>query len=155
MVESDLEVVSNLMRRAFDASGDPGCQPEGFEHSTRLPESEELSRRLSAGQLGLIAVQGSTIAGAAFVRSGNHLSLLFVEPALHKQGIGRKLLERAIDESLSRDPCITRFTVKSSPDAVEFYRRRGFVESGSMHHSNGRPVQPMEIDFLSAEKVEK
>ena len=52
---------------------------------------------------------------------GDHIALFFVDPAVHRQGIGRRLFQAYL--SAGGWDCVT---VHSSPYAVEVYRHLGF-----------------------------
>ena len=52
---------------------------------------------------------------------GSHIALFFVDPAVHRQGIGRRLFQTYL--AAGGWDCVT---VHSSPYAVEVYRHLGF-----------------------------
>ncbi|MGH6810315.1 MAG: GNAT family N-acetyltransferase, partial [Ensifer adhaerens] len=56
---------------------------------------------------------------------GNFVGGLFVDPEIHGAGIGRGLIEHAA----ARLRCLEVSVDADNPSAVEFYRRRGFVET--------------------------
>ncbi len=68
--------------------------------------------------------------------SGNKLEMLFVHPAYFRQGLGKQLLNHAIDKLN-----ITEVDVnEANPGAAEFYRRCGFNQyARSPLDSAGRP----------------
>lgn len=68
--------------------------------------------------------------------SGAHVDALFIDPACRAQGIGRRLLEHAVAVTgpLSVD------VNEQNAQAVGFYRRMGFIETGrSPLDDAGRP----------------
>jgi putative acetyltransferase len=68
--------------------------------------------------------------------SENHVEMLFVDPDLHGQGIGRALLDycRNTRDTLSVD------VNEQNPQAVGFYLHYGFVQTGrSPLDGEGRP----------------
>ena len=70
---------------------------------------------------------------------GNHIALFFVDPAVHRQGVGRKLFQAYLAEG-HRD----QVTVHSSPYAVEVYRRLGFSPTSEEQlSSDGIRYTPM------------
>jgi len=84
-----------------------------------------------------VADRGGDIGG--FVATAErHVEALFVAPALHGQGLGRKLLDHVIGD----DPS-TAWTVdvnEQNPGATRFYERYGFVQVGrSELDASGRP----------------
>ncbi len=70
------------------------------------------------------------------VRDGEHISLLFVRPDRHGQGIGHALIERA-------DRTTRLASVNSSTNAVRAYERYGFKASGPEQVSDGIRFVPM------------
>ncbi|WP_109125367.1 GNAT family N-acetyltransferase [Dyella sp. C11] len=69
----------------------------------------------------------------------HHVEALFVNPALHGQGLGRRLLDEVINEAPSH-PAWTTDVNEQNPQAVRFYRRYGFVDMGrSERDASGRP----------------
>jgi len=68
--------------------------------------------------------------------NGTHMEALFIDPEVHGNGIGRQLLEYGLSLHgvLTTDVNIQNF------QAIGFYRRMGFVETGrSEMDSQGRP----------------
>ncbi|EKT4478668.1 MULTISPECIES: acetyltransferase [Pseudomonas] len=66
----------------------------------------------------------------------NHVEMLFVDPAHHRQGIGRALLDfgRQSRSAMSVD------VNEQNPQATAFYQRYGFVQTGrSPLDGEGRP----------------
>ncbi|WMJ84767.1 GNAT family N-acetyltransferase [Oscillospiraceae bacterium LTW-04] len=74
----------------------------------------------------------------AFKNQGCHIALLFVDSAHHRKGIGRSLFETAL-ETIDSDI----ITVNSSPYAVEFYRKLGFIPTSSEQCTDGILYTPM------------
>jgi GNAT superfamily N-acetyltransferase len=90
----------------------------------------------------LLACSGSQLAGFIAIRDGSHLFHLFVERAHHRQGIARRLWDRALGELFvaSSDG---DFTVNSSLSAVPVYQAFGFVPAGSIQSAHGISFLPM------------
>lgn len=70
--------------------------------------------------------------------NGNHIALLFVDGKYHRQGIGRKLFETIVSRSTGE-----KITVNSSPFAVGFYERLGFVADSEEQVIDGIRFTPM------------
>jgi len=69
----------------------------------------------------------------------HHVEALFVNPALHGQGLGRRLLDQVIAEVPSRSAWTVDVN-EQNPQAKRFYQRYGFVETGrSELDASGRP----------------
>lgn len=94
----------------------------------------------------MVALDKDRVVGAASIRNRNHLSLLFVDEAYHRRGIGRHLLERFYTYLRSElgEHCMS---VKAAPYAVEFYKRIGFRTLGPEEQVGGIRVTSMEKEF--------
>lgn len=66
---------------------------------------------------------------------GAEIVSLFVDPAVHRSGIGRALLDHALERGADHLD-----VNEQNPGAIAFYKRMGFVEAGrSPVDSAGRP----------------
>jgi GNAT superfamily N-acetyltransferase len=90
----------------------------------------------------LLAYSDSKFAGFIAIRDGSHLFHLFVERSHHRQGIARRLWERALEE-LCADGSDGGFTVNSSLSAVPVYQAFGFAPVGSIQSMHGISFLPM------------
>jgi len=83
-----------------------------------------------------LAWRGNALAGFVAMRDNGHLFHLFVDRALHGQGLGRRLWELARDEALALgNPGV--FTVNASDHALAMYTRLGFVPTGPREEQRG------------------
>lgn len=94
----------------------------------------------------MVALHDEQIVGVASVRNKNHLSLLFVDEAYHRKGIGRELMERFCDY-LKNEAGESFMTLKAAPYAVEFYHRIGFQDVSPEEEVGGIRVTSMEKVF--------
>ena len=112
----------------------PEYDREGItEFRNTLDDREKLRRMAFYG-----AFREDALAGILAMRSPQHISLFFVRPEYHRQGIGRQLFE-----AMRRDYARQEFTVNAAPCAVEVYRRLGFVPTGGERVTNGIRYTPM------------
>lgn len=90
----------------------------------------------------LLAYSGSRLAGFVAIRDGSHLFHLFVERSHQRQGVARRLWERAL-----RELCVPgsdgEFTVNSTLSAVPVYEAFGFVPTGPIQREHGISFLPM------------
>lgn len=91
----------------------------------------------------LVALHEGKVVGEISVRNGNFISLLFVEEAYHRKGIGRELLRR-MAEYMKEERHEIYMTVKAAPYAVGFYRKLGFRVSRPEEEISGIRVTSME-----------
>ena len=88
------------------------------------------------------AFENDKLLGVIATKNRNHIALFFVNGKYHKQGIGRKLYEKA--KELNEDGF---FTVNSSPYAHEVYKHLGFVDTDKEQCVNGLRFYPMKIEL--------
>ncbi len=124
----------DLCRRVFLEFEAPEYPPEGVEaFDTYLADAAQVNS-LTA----FCAWEGSRPLGV-LAAEGSHIALFFVDPAFHRQGIGRRLFQAYLAEG-GRE----RVTVHSSPYAVEVYRHLGFSPTAEEHLSpDGIRYTPM------------
>ena len=85
------------------------------------------------------AYEGGELAGALAVSEGRrHICCFFVDARFHRQGIGRKLWEFLLANSVHGE-----FTVHSSPYAVPVYHKLGFVDMDVEQIADGIRFTPM------------
>ncbi len=114
--EPELPAAMDLCWRVFQEFEAPDYPPEGVEaFYTYISNTEQVKYLTVFGTwerhqlLGVLAAEGS------------HIALFFVDPVVHRQGIGRRLLQTYL--AAGGWDCVT---VHSSPYAVEVYRHLGF-----------------------------
>lgn len=94
----------------------------------------------------MVALDGDKIIGAGSLRNRNHLSLLFVDGAYHRLGVGKAILD-ALCHYL-RDEAGEKFlSVKAAPFAIGFYKKEGFTQIGQEEEYSGIRVTSMEKVF--------
>lgn len=85
------------------------------------------------------AYENESLIGVIATRNkGNHIALLFVDKKYHRRGIGRKLFEVVLKNSTANI-----ITVNSSPYAIGFYHKLGFVDIGREQTRDGMIFTPM------------
>ncbi len=123
--------------------GEEGTQ--SFANFVTSPDVKKLF--LTNHYLMYVAVDGDEIIGMISARSGNHISLLFVDPRYHNMGIGRKLVLRTAEYMINYTE-FESLTVHSSPYAVGFYHSMGFEDTGEQAITNGVIFTPMELSLV-------
>lgn len=94
----------------------------------------------------MVALDGETVIGAGSIRSRNHLSLLFVEEAYHRRGVGSAILMKLCDY-LKKEAGERFMSLKAAPYAVDFYRKLGFMVIRPEEEYSGIRVTSMEKLF--------
>lgn len=98
------------------------------------------------------AADGS-MAGAAALRSDNHLFHLFVAPAWQRIGVATRLWHEVQERARQRGRAEIPFTVNASPYAVPFYQRVGFDVAGDRVETRGIAFIPMSRQPAAAEAL--
>jgi GNAT superfamily N-acetyltransferase len=85
-----------------------------------------------------VCVGGPDIVGFGFLsRRDAEVGAVFVDPAVQRRGIGRRILSTLEDAAMKAG--LTRLRVVASLNAESFYASTGFQSqgSGTWHHPNG------------------
>jgi ribosomal protein S18 acetylase RimI-like enzyme len=133
----EVEDAAALARRVFDEFVATQFSVEGQEEFHRYASPTALRERNRAGFLTFAAERDNRLVGMLQLRDGAHIAMLFVEGDSQRQGIGRSLIGAAADYVRNRQPPVRVLTVASTPNAIEAYRRMGFVPVGSEQVFNG------------------
>lgn len=118
--------------------------PEGIESFQNFITDSVLHRMFIMGAYQLfVACENGKVVGMISLRNETHISLLFVDAAYHRHGVGRALIEYVSDYVLNEEGFI-RITVNAAPYAVGFYHKLGFRDLGEEQTSDGIRYTPME-----------
>ena len=114
--EPELPAAMDLCWRVFQEFEAPDYALEGVEaFHVYISDAEQVKHLTVFG-----AWEGQDLLGV-LAAEGSHIALFFVDPAFHRQGIGRGLFQTYLAAG-----DWSRVTVYSSPYAVEVYRHLGF-----------------------------
>lgn len=143
MLIADTYVKFNL---AFAPHGERGAFLGPFHHAHSPDRGhQEAIARVIRSEMVFVAEEEGEIVGVLRGRR-ERLASLFVRGDRHRQGIGRRLVERFEQESLSQGVTVIR--VAATLFAVPFYLAMGYkrstgVRSGWSFQGSGLPIQPM------------
>lgn len=99
---------------------------EGIRNFFDFITDDDLYRAFLRGEYQvMVALSQGSVIGAGSLRNRNHLSLLFVDGAYHRRGVGRAILMR-LCEYLEHEMGERYISLKAAPYAVDFYRKLGF-----------------------------
>lgn len=120
---------------------------EGIKNFFDFITDDDLHAAFLRGEYRLmVALDGETVIGAGSIRSRNHLSLLFVEEAYHRRGVGSAILMKLCD-FLEKEAGERFMSLKAAPYAVDFYRKLGFMVIRPEEEYSGIRVTSMEKMF--------
>jgi len=119
---------------------------KGIDSFAEFLTSPSLVKLFKAGKyIVYTAMIGEDIIGMVSFRSGNFLSLLFVDEKYHRQGIAKELIG-VIQDDLLREGKYQTLRVHSSPYGERFYTHMGFKATDEqICGSDGIIYIPMEM----------
>ena len=121
-------------------------EPEGIKNFQDFITDQSLRKMFLAGKYILYAAfYRGEIVGVVSLRNKEHISLLFVDEAFHKMGIGRKLIVQM--QKVAKELGSYRLTVNSSPYGIGFYHKVGFVDTNIEQKRDGIRYTPMSWIF--------
>lgn len=96
----------------------------------------------------IVAVDESDKPYGFMLLNGSHLEALFIDPDVRGNGVGRQLLQYG----LSRYKTLTTDVNMQNTQAVGFYKRMGFTETGRTEvDSQGRPYPLIHLRYSANE----
>ena len=119
--------------------------PEGVKNFENFITDSTLHRMFVMGTYQLfVALYQAKIVGMITLRDSSHISLLFVDEAYHRRGIGRALI-KYLTEYLLAEVGTDRVTVNASPYGTPFYHKMGFRDLRPEESKDGIIYTPMEF----------
>ncbi len=146
--KSEWDLAMQLAWDTFLIYEAPEYDPEGVRNFHEFVKGEELRNMFMLGEYRAWGAfdKEDVIVGILGIRKHWHISLLFVEPALHHQGIATALLKTAFLDAASEG--VTELTVFSSPYATGFYHKAGFTDTDDEKERDGIRFTPMKIELF-------
>lgn len=148
----DLNEINRLVERVFDQFVAPGYSDEGVESFLRYIDLDLIRARFNQNHIIYIAENLDTkhIIGMLEIKNSNHVSLFFVDKAYMGQNIGRMLIAAAFEHCLVAGATVV--TVNSSPNAVDIYKKLGFLMTEVEQVKDGIRYIPMEVRLKTVEE---
>ena len=143
--EDDWESAMELAFRVFLKYEAEEYGPEGVRNFAQFVTDEDLKKMFLVGEyLMFVAEAEGKLVGLISLRSGNHISLLFVDEKYHRKGIGTRLVKH-LQEYMLQNTEQQKLTVFAAPYGVPFYHKTGFVDIGKLTRKDGIVYTPMEF----------
>lgn len=118
---------------------------EGTDSFAEFLTSPDLEKMFYAGRYVVyVAVKDGELIGMGSLRSGNHLSLLFVDGDYHRNGVATQII-RVLQDYLLRETDYQTMTVNAAPYGIPFYEEIGFKSLGDFEETDGIVYMPMEL----------
>ncbi len=91
-----------------------------------------------------VALLNGMIVGVISIRNKNHISLLFVDRDFQRRGIASRLILKAVEHVKTKEDK-NHITVFSSPHAIGFYHKCGFIDTSDEITTDGIRYTPMRL----------
>ncbi len=140
--EQEWKLAMDLAWRTFLRFEAGDYTNEGINNFHEFVRDERLYNLFMNGHYKLfVAESKNQVVGMISQRNEKHISLLFVDPDYHKQGVGKALITFLAD--FLKKQGIQHMTVNAAPYGVGFYHKVGFVDTGSEMEKDGIRYTPM------------
>ncbi|MFJ4445243.1 GNAT family N-acetyltransferase [Pseudomonas sp. NPDC089422] len=139
MTHEDLPSANALCLESFMLAVAPLVSDQGVETFTKIAAQEALAERMAGDNLTLVCIVEGTLAGLVELKEGRHVAMLFVAPAWQRRGIGKLLMNSALEQARANV-----VTVRASLSSVAAYESYGFALAGAVGEVAGLIYQPME-----------
>ena len=145
--ENEWEEAMNLAWDTFILYEAPEYTKEGITSFRNFVRDPILKTLFIEGKYNVLAAfNNNIIVGIIGVRNETHISLLFVDSEYHKKGIARRLVEKTFERTYEKYGK-REMMVNSSPYAVGFYHKMGFVDTDIEQTTDGIRYTPMKARF--------
>lgn len=113
---------------------------EGKKNFLEFISGEQLFKMFLEGSYKLVvAYYNDVMVGMGSLRSGHHISLLFVDEKYHRKGIATNIVSM-LQSTLTTD---IKLTVNASPYGEGFYSKIGFIPTDVKQTADGITFLPM------------
>ena len=133
---ADEAALARMRRRAILALAVPAMSTEQAETWTTRAAADRIARAIRAHDV-WVAVDEAAIGWVEVDR--DRVAALYVSPSCSRRGVGSVLLARAETAIRSSGYVIAR--LESSPNALDFYLRRGYVRCGPPDAEGAYPLR--------------
>lgn len=145
--ENEWEEAMNLAWDTFILYEAPEYSKEGITSFKNFVRDPILKTLFIEGKYNVLAaINNNIIVGIIGVRNETHISLLFVDSEYHRKGIARRLVKEMFERTYAKYGK-REMTVNSSPYAVGFYHKMGFVDTDVEQTTDGIRYTPMIVRF--------
>lgn len=139
MTQEDLPSANALCLEAYMLAVAPSLSAQGVETFAKVVAQKAFAERMVSDNLMLVCVAEGTLVGLIELKEGRHVAMLFVAPAWQRHGVGRRLMNAALEQARTNV-----VTVRASLSSVAAYERYGFALAGEVGELAGLIYQPME-----------
>ncbi len=146
--EKQLREALELVWEVFEKFEMPEYEEMGAQTFRRFIDYGNMVEKVNQGEMMFWGCYlNNYLVGVIAIRTGQHISLLFVREQFHRLGIAKRLVGVAVDYYRQQDLKIRAVTVNSSPYAVEAYKKMGFIPLGPEKKENGIRFTSMRLEI--------
>ncbi len=145
MQRGEEKAVMEVVHSSFSAFVAPEYPAKGVEAFQAFANEEALKQRCSCGGFVFTARNDDGLVGVIEMRDCRHVALFFVDAAFQGRGVGRELLALSVEECRKRNRRLKEITVNASPNAVEAYKKMGFIPGKEEQMLHGIRFVPMTL----------
>lgn len=144
----NIEEAFHVIWEVFQEFVAPDYTPEGINYFySEFIKGEKFRKKFTDNrEIMYGAYIGDELAGVLSISVMNTVSCVFVKGKYHRQGIGKKLFDMVIKESISKG--LTEIRLNASPYAVPFYHAMGFQDTDMPSNYQGIIYTPMKLILM-------
>ena len=136
--------LSEFIGRVFMESVAPKYRKEGIMAFLKYVTPRQIKRRMKTeDDFFLVAKEGEKIIGMIEMREWEHITLLFVDKNMRHAGVGKALIEAAVEQIIAEGKAISELSVNAVPGAEGAYEAMGFSALGGKTEKIGIIYTPM------------
>ena len=144
IVPEKLRPALELIWEVFEEFEVPDYEEMGIQTFRHFIEYHNMVEKVNQGEMKFYGCYlNQYLIGVIDLRTGQHISLLFVRGKFHHLGVATKLMKVVENEVLAQNPKIRAITVNASPYAVGFYEKNGFTALDKEQEADGIRFTPM------------
>jgi predicted GNAT family N-acyltransferase len=145
---------SDLVIRIIDELVVHDYLEDGVWAFLKCVQPDPIMRRSRINHFVLTAEMYGQVIGTIEVRDNNHISLFCVEREYRQRGIGRRLLQKALELCVKYNPQISEVSVNSLPSIVNIYERLGFHPEKPEMMASNIPYTPMYLELSKGNNLQ-
>lgn len=135
-------VLSSFAADIFEHFIESDYKPEGVSAFRTYIHPEQFLKRVKQGRLIFLGRILGQLAGMLELSNPEHVSLFLVDEKYQPLGVGKKLLQQAMESSGSTSD---RIHMNAAPGFVSYYQKLGFEITNEKQEKNGIVYVPMVI----------
>jgi GNAT superfamily N-acetyltransferase len=140
--KNELQQALDLVWTVFQEFEGSDYSQAGIDQFYSFIQVDSISKMINAGEFKIWGCfRGTQIIGVIATRNTNHISLMFVDKAYHRQGIATRLFYIVLEDCIKNKQNFIE--VNSSPYACEFYHALEFEDTGREKTVNSIRFTPM------------